>query len=331
MANWDVYGVGNAFLDISFLVSDDFLLEQGIEKGHTTFIEKSQLEHLISQSGKPASKSSGGSAANAMATVPRFGGHSFYSCRVGNDLAGTFFLNEMTTAGVDFNPNSNRLDKNLPTSQCLVFITPDGERSMCDYLGASNLLVPEDIDEKIVAQSNWVYAEGYLAVNPGTAAAALRLRRYADSNNTKMAITLSDYTVIKQHRASLELIIGTGVDLLFCNSEEALLWSGCADLKQAGEALLSIAKTCVITKGADGIRCFDGNKWFELPGFQVESIDTTGAGDTFAGAFLHALSRGRSYRSAGRLANLVGAVTVSSIGARVTHITRERLIQVAGL
>ncbi len=332
MADWDVYGIGGAILDTTFRVDDDFLIEQDIEKGHVTFVNSEDIEQLANRAaGSLVSSSSGGSAANSLAVIPCLGGKSFYCCRVGRDSAGSLFLDELAKAGVNTNMNLDEAAKDEATSKCLVLVTPDGERSILVYIGASRLLSRDHVDKTLVARSSWAYMEGYLAADSNTTDTAVYLRECAMAVGTKTAANLGDYNIIKNHRPHLELMLGSGIDLLFCNAEEALLWTGCSDLESAGKALLTFAKTCVITRGPKGAFCFDGRKWFDAEGFKVKPVDTNGAGDSFAGAFLAALSRRRNYRSAATMANLVAAFTVTHTGSRSHHLNRDALVEIAGV
>ena len=314
-----VYGIGNAVVDMVFWVSDDFLTTHSIAKGRMALIDVERLTLLMEATKKPAQRFAGGSAANTMATVACLGGSSCFACQIGDDPAGRFFLQDMVTAGVWPELEKNKLTSANVTSISLIFITPDSERSMCTHIDSSGLISADNIDESTVAQSNWVYIEGYLAASDKTIEAAVQMRQYAKSFKVKVAVSLSDVNVIKDHRAGLEAILEEKIDLLFCNEEEAMVFAGVDEVKNSDEALLSVAKTCVVTRKEKGIWCFDGVHWFEVMAFPVKLVDSTGAGDSLAGAFLNAINKGRTYRAAAIVANLAGAAVASQVGPRLKH------------
>lgn len=325
---WDVYGIGNALVDMEFRVNDDFLATHGIDKSRMVLIDADRLALLTNATKKPAQRFTGGSAANTMATIACLGGRSFFSCQVGDDPAGHFFLQDMATAGVCSELEKNKLSTSSITSTSLIFVTPDSERSMCTHIDSSGLVSADSIDENIVAHSSWIYLEGYLAAFDQTIEAAVQMRQYAENFNVKVAANLSDFNIIKDHRAGLEAILGTKIDLLFCNEEEAMAFAGVGEVKNSAEALLSVAKTCVVTRREKGIWCFDGVHWFEVAAFPIKLVDATGAGDSLAGAFLNAINKGRTYRAAAIVANLAGAATVSQAGPRLKHF--DDLLRVVG-
>lgn len=319
MNHYHVYGVGNAIIDMEFGVDDDFLVAQGIKKGHMTLVDSGYQQNLLTTLGTHPKMFCGGSAANSMITLSGLGGHSFYACRVADDNAGHFFAQSLRAAGVDSSLQSAKLQNSGMTATSLIFITPDAERSMNTCLGVSEFLNIENIDEKPISQSMWIYLEGYLATSKTGSAAAIHAREIGRKHGAKLALTLSDCNIIAYHRPALQAMAGSGLELLFCNEEEALAWTDTRHLDAAGEALLSVTRTFAITRGALGVRCFDGQRFFDAPAIPATSVvNTNGAGDTFAGAFLYSLAQSDDYEAAANLAIRASSLVIVQAGARLS-------------
>lgn len=314
MAVRQVYGIGNAIVDIEFQVEDAFLANHNLEKGRMILVDAERASVLSSALAGQGQLSCGGSAANALAIISRLGGQGFYSGRVADDASGRFFLSELAAVGLQSNlyPDGPRYPGATATS--LIFITPDAERTMCTHLGISAFLHADDVVAAALTQSAWLYVEGYLAAAETGTAAAIHACTLGRANQVNTALSLSDCNIITHCRPALEAMIGKSVDLLFCNTEEALAWAGADTLESAASALLSVAATCIITRGPLGCRCFDGERWFDVPALAVQAVNTNGAGDAFAGAFLYGLTEGYSYARAAALANKMAAQTVTQIG-----------------
>lgn len=331
MASYDIYGIGNALVDTEIEVSDDDLQQMGVAKGLMTLVdEKRQSELLQHLEGHivTARRASGGSGANAVIAASYFGARSFYSCKVAADDNGSFYLDDMRAAGVGV--KTVELESGI-SGKCLVLITPDAERSMNTYLGISEFLSDRELDEDALAASQFLYIEGYVVTSPTGRAAAVRAREVAEARGVKTSISLSDPTMVSFFRQGLEEMIGGGVDLLFCNRDEALGWSESEDLESAAEALKSVARTFAITLGAEGALIYDGESLFHSEAHAVEAVDSNGAGDMFAGAFLYAVSQGRSYREAARLACRSASEVVAHFGPRLRAEAHPELLKEAGL
>ena len=203
------------------------------------------------------------------------------------------------------------------TGKCLVLITPDAERSMNTYLGISETLSVQELDADAIAASEYLYIEGYLVTSPTGRAAAIKAREIAESAGVRTSLSFSDPGMVEFFRDGLCEMIGERVNLVFCNRDEALTWADSDNLDDAISALKQVADTFVITLGGDGALTFDGEELAEIPPHRVEAVDTNGAGDMFAGAFLYAITRGEDFPTAGRFASLAAGRIVANYGPRL--------------
>lgn len=314
--SYDIYGMGNALVDMEFEVPDSFLDAMKVEKGFMTLVdEERQFELLGYLKTEHNVRSGGGSAANTVVANAFFGGRSFYSCLVADDEMGDFYTAELGRAGVDTNLTQERATG--VTGKCLVMITPDAERTMNTYLGISESLSQAQISAQALKNSTFFYAEGYLVTSPSARPAVTWGMDFARRNGVKTALSFSDPSMVKYFRLGLEEIIGDGIDLLFCNREEALLWGGCRTLAKAVDSLRQVAGAFVVTLGGDGALVFDGYTIHEIDAHPVTAIDTNGAGDMFAGAFLYGITHNMTYVQAGALASLAASKVVTTFGPRL--------------
>jgi sugar/nucleoside kinase (ribokinase family) len=326
MARYDIYGMGNALLDTEVEIDDGFLARLGIQKGMMTLVDAGRQQELLTaltQHSAAHKRASGGSAANSIIAAQYFGSRTFFSCRVAHDDAGDFYLNDMEKAGVAVNRNARG---NGVTGRCLVMVTPDAERTMHTFLGISETLAIEDLDESAIRASRWTYLEGYLASSASGREAALQASRIARSAGRQVAMTFSDPAMVQYFRDGLATMLGDGVDLLFCNHVEAQAWTQTESVAQAAEALRRHARTLVITRGSQGALAFDGTRFHDIAATPVKAVDTNGAGDMFAGAFLHGVVRGMTFPEAGRLASLAAARVVSNFGPRLHPIEHVEVL-----
>jgi len=318
MKKYKVYGIGAALVDKEIKVHDDELAKMGIEKGLMTLVDEQRQQNLQDQlEGHlvKANHASGGSAGNSMIATAQFGGRTFMSCKVANDSDGDIYLSDLEAAGVDHCLNGAR--DNGTTGKCLVLITPDAERSMETYLGISETLSVDQLDENAIAASEYLYIEGYLVTSPTGRAAAIRARELAEAAGVKTALSFSDPGIVEHFHDGLREIIGERLSLVFCNRDEALNWARCDNLDEAIAALKEVADTFAITLGGEGALTWDGRELVEIPPHKVEAVDTNGAGDMFAGAFLYAVTRGEKFASAGRFASLAAGRIVANYGPRL--------------
>ncbi|MCG8668157.1 MAG: adenosine kinase [Pseudomonadales bacterium] len=330
MKKYHVYAIGNALVDMEFTVDDDFLNEHSIDKGVMTLVDE-ELQHrlynaLKDRGGKQAS---GGSAANTIIAVSQFGGKSYYSCKVANDETGDFYVKDLAAAGVDTNLHKEREEG--VSGKCIVMVTPDAERTMHTYLGISETVSHAELDEEAICNSEYVYLEGYLVTSDSARAAAIKAREVAEANQIKTALTFSDPNMVNFFKDGLNEMVGNGVDLLFCNEQEALTWAGTDSIEEAAAAIKKVAKTFAITLGAEGALVFDGETEHKIDAHPTEAIDSNGAGDMFAGAFLYALTHGHDFPTAGSFASRSAARIVAHFGPRLPADTHEELLSTHGL
>lgn len=315
---YDVYGLGNALVDMEYQIEDSFLTHHDIAKGHMTLVEEPRLEELAAGLVEHSpTRMSGGSAANTIIAVQSFGAATFYSCKVATDETGAFFLSDLGDAGVATNPNAQ--SESGTSGCCLVLITPDAERSMNTCLGISSNLSESEIDESALANSRYFYVEGYLSSSAQSMAAAIACRELAESANVKTAVSLSDPSMVEFFREPLEKILGNGVDHLFCNEEEALAWSRTDRLDIAVAELRDIGKNLNITLGSRGCMVAGLHDKHLVEGYSAEAIDTTGAGDMYAGGCLYGWCSGMDAQQAAALGNYSAARLVQQFGARLRN------------
>lgn len=315
---FNVYGIGNALVDIVTEVDHDFFTKNEIEKGVMTLVDEKRQHHLMEVIDMKKSKMAcGGSAGNTMIAVSQFGGKSFYSCLVAKDPLGKFFLEDLKRNGVETNLTYERLSEGI-TGKCLVMTSPDAERTMNTFLGISSFLSPEHLDPKAIVDSSYLYLEGYLVTSPKGLEAMKEAKRIAEKNNVKTTLTFSDPSMVKYFGTQMKEIVGASVDLLFCNEEEAMIFTGTDTIVDAREKLKESAKHFVITLGANGALVYDGDTFITIEPYAVKALDTNGAGDMFAGAFLYGITNGHSYAEAGKLASLASSRVVSQYGPRLT-------------
>lgn len=328
MKRYHVYGLGAALVDTEIEVTDADLVAMRVEKGVMTLVDEARQHELLAHLSNHlvhSRRASGGSAANSIIGIAQFGGSTYYSCRVADDDNGRFYLEDMQAAGVDcFQDRSNLRGI---TGKCLVMITPDAERTMNTFLGASASLAVSDLEPDAILASEYLYLEGYLVTSPDGRAAAIRAREIAQQNGVKTALSFSDPGIVAHFKSGLQEMIGARIDLVFCNEHEAKSWAGTDDLDTAVATLKQVARRFAITRGGDGALLFDGAQLHRVEAFPVKPVDTNGAGDMFAGAFLYGITHGLDFPAAGRLASLSAATVVSDYGPRLTRVQQQQILQ----
>ena len=328
--NHHIYAIGNALVDTEYEVTDSQLQALGVEKHRMTLIDAARRAELLAQvQGMHARRTGGGSAGNTVVALAQLGGRAFYSCRVASDELGAFYTRDLAHHGVDTNLSQAPLAEG-ETGSCLVWVTPDAARSMCTFLGVSTELDAAALSGAHIEQAQVYYMEGYLAASPTGLAAALAGRALAVAAGKALAVTLSDVSMIHFCRPGLEAMVGHGdLEYLFANEDEAQAWSGChaQDNEQDNEqallaAMAPLARTVCITRGPLGCWVLHGGEVLHVPGVPTQAVDTNGAGDMFAGAFLYAVTQGHSRSQAAALGNQAAAAVVGQHGNR---LTTERL------
>ncbi len=315
MTTYDVLTIGNAIVDIIARTEDDFLVGNGIIKGAMNLIDAERAEALYASMG-PAVEASGGSAGNTAAGVANLGGKAAYFGKVSNDYLGGVFRHDMKAQGVAF--DTGALNGTPPTARSMIFVTPDGERSMNTYLGACVELKPEDIEEDKVAATKITYFEGYLW-DPPLAKDAIRLAaKIAHKHGRKVAMTLSDSFCVDRYRTEfLELMRSGTVDIVFANDHELKALYQTADFDSALSALRNDCELAAVTLSEKGSVIIRGSESVLIDAVPVETVvDTTGAGDLYAAGVLFGMTQGYPLKRCGELGSLAAAIVISQIGPR---------------
>ncbi len=322
MKQYDVFGIGNALLDTEYAVSDQFLIDNDVTKARMTLVDWDRRQQLLSAiKGEPSSVAAGGSVANSLIALQGFHCSSYFTGRVTRDSVGTQFLTSMTEADIDCNPPVE--DNTGNTGQCLIFVTPDGERSMNTYLGVANSFQAEEISQHSISDSNFVYVEGYLATTVEGTNSSKRTMQLARDSGVQTSLTLADVSIIELFRESLEHIAEGGLDLLFCNMDEALAWCRTDSEDHALTSITQTAKTCIVTASVKG--CYIATRDTDpvhIPGFPVQPMNSNGAGDMFAGAYLAGVCNGWYNTQSARFANYAASQIVLDYGARLPTLQR---------
>ncbi|TCB20028.1 adenosine kinase [Acinetobacter sp. ANC 5045] len=317
MATVDLFAIGNALIDQEFQVSDDFLIQHSLQKGTMQLTDgetQANLYNNLIKTQRHKGQASGGSAANTTVAFSALGGQAFYACRVGNDELGDIYLKGLNEAGIHTTTKS--VSEGV-TGTCMVLVSDDSERTMHTYLGITAELSAAQIDFEPLKTAKWLYIEGYLSTSDTARAAVKQAREIAQANQVKIALTLSDPAMVQYAREGLDELLDDGVDLIFCNQQEAMMYTGTETAEAALEQLKQKSKYIVITLSAQGALIYDGNNAFSVPGRQVTAVDANGAGDAFAGSFLYALNAGLGFQTAAQLAILISSEVVSQFGPRL--------------
>lgn len=330
MSQFDIYSLGNALVDLEFEVTEAELSKLGIKKNLMTLINKKEHRQLLdSLDGFKHAKACGGSAANSIAAAQLLGAKTFYTCRVAKDDIGQFFHDGFRTKGVQTNLDHNGHCDTGITGKCIVLLTPDAERTMCTFLGVADSYSETDINEDALKNSKYLYTEGYSVTSEASKQSVNRAFALARNHGVKTSVSLSDPNIAMYFRDALKALMEDPVDILFCNQEEAFIFCETRDLDVATEILKKYAKTYAITLGSKGSMIFDGQRSHHCSRHSITVVDTLGAGDTFAGAFLYALSQGYTYPQAGKLANIAAGILVSKFGPRIDETDAKTIMEIA--
>jgi len=320
---YDVFGVGNAIMDMQVRCGDAFLEKMSIEKGIMTLVEEAHQKTVLDAlADHDIHYCSGGSAANTIVGIAEMGGKTAYACKTGADAFGQRYLDEMKKLGITIEiPQAEG-----QTGSCVVLITEDAQRTMLTSLGISSALQTEDIIEAEIAKAKYVYVEGYLFAGESTRAAALRAIELARANGVKVALTISDPFLVDICREQFRELIEGPVDLLFCNEEEAKALTGLKDPIDCAHDIHRHCENVALTLGRKGsIIMHEGEVW-PVEGVEVEAVDTTGAGDMYAAGVLYGITNGLSWQQAGHLGSHAAARVVAQLGARLPNpLSREEI------
>jgi sugar/nucleoside kinase (ribokinase family) len=313
-------------VDMEYEVTDDDLRHLNIDKGVMTLVDEAHqlriMEHLRERHHQ---RGSGGSAANSAIALCQFGGTSFYSCKVADDELGHFYMKDLCAGGVD-TIDGTFLERG-DTGRCVVLVTPDSDRTMCTYLGISGNLSVHELNVDALHASKWFYTEGYLVTSDTARFAAIEARKLAERSGVKTALSLSDPNMVKFFKDGLKDMIGERLDMVFANEEEAMGMADADNLDDAVTYLKSIAREFAITRGPKGALIWDGEQAIDIDPVPVKPVDTVGAGDMFAGAFLYGVTQGWSHQKAGDLASAASAKLVTSLGPRIRREETQNILR----
>jgi sugar/nucleoside kinase (ribokinase family) len=311
---YDVAAIGNAIVDVIAPAAEAFLGAEGLSKGAMMLIDEARGVDLYSRMA-PGVETSGGSAGNTVAGVASFGGRAAYLGKVAKDQLGDVFAHDMRAQGVRFDVTP--LGAGPATARCLINVTPDGQRTMCTYLGASTELTADDVDPAIVEASKIVYLEGYLFDPFEARRAFAKAAGLARANGRKIALTLSDAFVVERHRGALMEFIDDQVDIVFANEAEVCALFETQDFDAAVAALAARTAIAAVTRSEKGSVIAAGEARHEIWAAAVDKVvDTTGAGDQYAAGFLYGLAYDRSLPVCGQLGALAAAEVISHYGPR---------------
>ena len=323
----DVVGIGNAIVDVIAHADDAFIVENGLTKGAMTLVDADQATALYAKMG-PGVEMSGGSAANTIAGLASLGGRTGYIGKVCDDTLGEVFRHDIRAIGARY--ETAPIAGEPPTARCLIVVTPDAQRTMHTFLGASVELGPEDIDAAFVAAGRILYLEGYLWDRPKAKDAFLKAAAIAHDAGRQVALTLSDGFCVERHRDSFRELIDGHIDILFGNEDELRSLYQTDTLADALTAVRGSVGVVAITRSAQGSLVLDGVNSFEVPAHPVDRlVDTTGAGDLYAAGFLFGLSEGRHPADCGTLGSLAAAEVISHFGGR-PEVELAELVKASG-
>ncbi len=310
----DVVGIGNAIVDVLTKTNDSLLERLSFEKGSMTLIDENKAKELYEIASNGIQKS-GGSVANSLACISQLGGKAAFIGRVRDDKLGEIFREEISRTGTIFKTPPSSIGPS--TARCLIFVTPDTQRTMCTYLGASVLLEPEDLDLSAVKEAKILYLEGYLWDNPAAKNAFIKAAEIAKNTSRKVALSLSDSFCVSRHRESFINLVEDYVDILFANEDEITSLYKTSNLNLAIDELKKKCDLAAITLGKYGSILISNGKEIPIdPFIHGKAVDTTGAGDLYAGGFLKGLSSGLSPLISAKIGSICAGQIVTQLGSR---------------
>lgn len=325
---FDVVGLGNAIVDVFASVEDSFLEQHDIRKNGMTLIDEERADALVAAA-PDGPQLSGGSGANTIVGISSFGGQAGYIGKVARDTLGDVFRKDMNDSGIPF--DTPALEDGPATARCIVFVTPDGARSMNTFLGASVLFSASDVNEQMVKDAAILYLEGYLFDQEDAKAAFVHASEIAQAAGRKVALTLSDGFCVERHRDSFLHLIKNHVDLVFANEDEALSLYKTDNFDEAVERMQADAGLAAITRSEKGSVVISPEGAVAVAAEPVDKVvDTTGAGDQYAAGFLFGVSRGLPLETCAKLGHIAAAEVISHYGPR-PEVSLAELARKAGI
>ena len=317
---YDISALGNALVDTQYKVSSEFLSGVGVEADTMTLASAEEqapiIEKLISL-GSESVSDCGGSATNSLVAAANYGSNCHHVCRVADDEDGTRYLDSLRAAGVKHIGVSSE-NSDMPTGKCLILVTPDAKRTMISMLGVSAYLGASDIDYEVVENSKIFYIEGYMVTSDDNFNAVISTLEHLKGKDVLKALSLSDAGIVHGFKDKFDLIESYGIDMIFCNDDEAVAFSGKENLEDAIEYYKSKSYMTAITKGADGSVVVQNGIEYLAPAEKITPVDTNGAGDMFAGSFMHAFLQGHDVEACGKFSNYASSKVVETFGPRLS-------------
>ena len=317
MKKYNVFGIGNALVDCVYMVDDKFLDDNNIEKGLMTLVDEKKQKSIIEKIKNFDSViQSGGSVTNSVYTLSQLGGSGYVSVLVAEDEFGKIYLNDLKNSNVSTGGTTYTTGDGM-TGSCLVLTTPDAERTMNTCLSISSNFSIKNINLVDLKSSEYLYIEGYLVTSDVAMEAVHQSIEFSSKNDVKIALTFSDLAMVKYFKDNFKSILNNKVDLLFCNEDEAKTFSGSDTLEDSIKYLGKLSSTLVVTLGKNGSLIYHNGEKITIDPYPTKAVDTVGAGDTYAGAFLYGITNGLSLKKSGELASLLSSKVVSKIGPRL--------------
>ncbi len=317
----DVVGIGNAIVDVLVQAEEQFLDDHGLTKGTMALVDEHQAERLYASVG-PGLETSGGSAANTLAGIAQLGGRAGFIGRVRDDQLGAIFAHDIRSVGARF--ETPAATTGASTARCLILVTPDAQRTMCTYLGASVGLHPGDLDLAMVAEAKVLYLEGYLWDSDEAKQAFIAAAEVARANGGEVALSLSDAFCVERHRDSFQELVDGHVDILFANEMEITSLYKANSFEDAADAVRGRCRIAALTRSEQGSLILSGRDTLTIEPIKLGPlVDTTGAGDLYAAGFLHAYTKGQALEACGRLGSLCAGAVVTQLGPRPQGSLKE--------
>ena len=323
---YSVAAIGNAMLDVVCEVHEQFLVREGISKGAMNLVSRERSNNIL-QLVRPIKETAGGSAANTISTLAKLGLKTGYMGKIADDSKGKIFKKDLIDNSIIYKTKFLDKSNSEATGKCIVLITPDKERTMNTYLGATEFLTDVDIDEELIAESEWLYLEGYRFDGQKSKEAFYKAIEIAKKNKTKIAITLSDSFCVDRHRSDFIYLLNTSADLVFCNEDELKSLYQVDDIHKAQKFIADTISCLACTCAEKGAYLFNASSVKEISTEKVTVIDTTGAGDNFAAGFLYGLSKNFSLEECAAFGNIIAGEVLTVYGPRIERSLKNLIVR----
>ena len=317
---YDISALGNALVDTQYMVSHEFLSNIGLEPDSMTLAspeEHAPIIKKLEEMGSESVSDCGGSATNSLVAASNYGSKCHHVCRVAEDTDGKKYLDSLQKAGVE-HIGFSKENSDLPTGKCLIFVTPDAKRTMSSMLGISAYLGSKDINYDAVENSKIFYIEGYMVTSDENFSAVTSVLEHLKDKNTIKALSLSDAGIVHGFREKFNVIESYGIDMIFCNDDEAIAFSGKDTLEEAIEFYKKQSYLMAITRGGDGSVVIKDGELTSSPAESISPVDTNGAGDMYAGSFMHAYLQGNNIQDCASFSNYASSKVVETFGPRLS-------------